>query len=391
MKSQESIFIKYIESCTRPDTVLQNFARIIKNIPFPSLWYREFSDKIFFYSFLKLCEYSQKTIDLFAEEEELREYYISRNIFEKIENNNSDSYTIKKLIFVLSAQFTLGKINSSKFGSILQSNIIKKIKDTARDTVPSGIEYFVCGLGSFGSGEMNFSSDIDLIFIVKEQYVQHELQKTFQNLLLKIKKILQPFETDCRLRPEGKSSQLVWDLNSYEHYLSSRARIWELQSLCKLIFVSGSADLFDKFKKLIIARIAIEKSEDIRKEINKMRRKLVPSGAMNQMKISNLKKSSGGILDIEFSIQYLMLTAPKSFNKLLSASSEKKILHLLHEEKNLKDNYIFLKELILRNQCIFSSSGYLFKEDEKENISYKKDLHSILRANNNLFNKIMGN
>jgi hypothetical protein len=86
-----------------------------------------------------------------------------------------------------------------------------------------------------------------------------------------------------------------------------------------------------------------------------------------------------------------MLTAPKSFNRLLSASTEKKILTLLPEEKNLKDKYIFLKDLTLRNQCIFSSSGYLFKEDEKENISYIKDLHSILRANNNLFNKIMGN
>ena len=386
----EPLLIKYLESSTRPDIILQNFARIMKNITFPSLWYREFIDKKFFYSFLRLCEFSQKTIDLFAEDVELQEYYISRNIFERIDNINSDSYTIKKLLFVLSAQFTLGKINSKKFGSIIQANIIKKINSTSREIVPSDIGYFIAGLGSFGAGEMNFSSDIDLIFIVKEQSAQHEMQKTFQNLLLKIKKILQPFETDCRLRPEGKSSQLVWDLNSYEHYLTSRARVWELQSLCKLKFVSGDKNLFDKFKKLIIARITIEKRETIRKELNSMRRKLIPSGAMNIMKINNLKKSSGGILDIEFSIQYLMLTNPKLFNKLLNSSSEKKIIQLFPEEKHLKENYIFLKNLILHNQCVFNNSGYLFKEDEKENIIYKKELHSILRANNNLFNKIMG-
>jgi len=387
----EPIFIKYIESCTRPDTVLQNFARIIKNIPFPSLWYREFSDKIFFYSFLKLCEYSQKTIDLFAEDEELREYFISRNILERIDIINSVSFPVKKLLFVLSAQFILGKINSIKFGNILQKNIIIKIKDMFVDIIPSGIEYFIAGLGSFGASEMNFSSDIDLIFIVKELKEQSDTQKIFQNLLPKLKKVLQPFETDCRLRPEGKSSQLVWDLISYEHYLTNRARVWELQSLCKIKFVSGDNELFNKFKKLIVQRITIEKKETIGKEINSMRRKLISSGAMNQMKIINLKKVSGGILDVEFLIQYMMLTTPELLPKLINASSEKRISKLFPEEKYLKENYIFLKDIILRNQCIYSSSGYLFKEDEKENIIYKKDLHLILRANNKLFNKIIGN
>ena len=283
----EPLLIKYLESSIRPDVILQNIARIMKNIPFPSLWYREFIDKKFFYSFLKLCEFSQKTIDLFAEDEELREYFISRNIYEKIIITNSDSFTIKKLLFVLSAQFTMGIINSVKFGSILQSNIIKKIKDISMEIVPLDIEYFIAGLGSFGTGEMNFSSDIDLLFVVNGQYAQLELQKTFQNLLLKIKKTLLPFETDCRLRPEGKSSQLVWDLISYEHYITNRARVWELQSLCKLKFVSGNKKLFNKFKNLIIARIVIEKSENIKKEITAMRKKLIPSGAINRMKIIN--------------------------------------------------------------------------------------------------------
>jgi [glutamine synthetase] adenylyltransferase / [glutamine synthetase]-adenylyl-L-tyrosine phosphorylase len=387
----EPLLIKYLEFSARPDNILQNFARIIKNIPFPSLWYREFIDHKFFYSFLRLCEFSQRTIDLFAEDEELREYFISRNIFERVDTINSNSYSIKKLLFILSTQFTLRKINSTKFGNILQANIIKIIEDVSSDIVPSDIEYFIAGLGSFGTGEMNFSSDIDLLFIVKERSEQLEVQKTFQNLLLRIKKILKPFETDCRLRPEGKSSQLVWDLISYEHYLTNRARVWELQSFCKLKFVAGDRNLFNKFKRQIIARMTIEKSETIRKEIKAMKKKLLPSGAMNKMKIINLKRVSGGMMDIEFSIQYLMLSNPRIFNRLLSVSSEKKILKLFTEERYRKENYIFLKDLILRNQCLFSSSGYLFKENEKENIIYKKDLHNTLQANIRLFNKIMGN
>lgn len=386
----EPRLIKYLESSTRPDNILQNFARIMKNIPFPSLWYREFTDKKFFISFLKLCEYSQKTVDLFAEDEELHEYFISRKVFEKISHSTSTSFTIKKLLFTLSAQFMLGRINSKKFGDILQKNIIEKIKVTGEEVIPSGTDYFIAGLGSFGAGEMNFSSDIDLLFIVKDQSIQFELQKSFQKLLLKLKKSLQPFETDCRLRPEGKSGQLVWDLTSYERYLKSRARVWELQSLCKLKFISGDKNLFNKFKRMIIQRISIEDNDNIRKEIKAMRKNLIPSGAMNQMKIINLKRASGGILDIEFSIQYLMLINPGLIDKLLNASHEKRILTLIPGEKDILDNYIFLKDLILRNQCIFSSSGYLFKENEKENIIYIKDLHAALQANSKLFNKIMG-
>ena len=387
----EPSLIKYLESSTRPDNILQNFARIMKNIPFPSLWYREFTDKKFLYSFLELCENSQKTIDLFAEDEELHEYFISRKVFEKIDLTTSASFTIKKLLFTLSAQLMLGRINSYKFGDILQKNIIGKIKDTGAEVIPPGTDYFIAGLGSFGAGEMNFSSDIDLLFIVKDQAEQFELQKSFQKLLLKLKKSLQPFETDCRLRPEGKSGQLVWDLTSYERYLKNRVRVWELQSLCKLKFISGDKNLFNKFKRLIIQRISIEDGDNIRKEIKAMRKNLIPSGAMSQMKIINLKRASGGILDIEFSIQYLMLINPELIDKLLNASHEKRILQLMPSEKGVRENYIFLKDLILRNQCIFSSSGYLFKENEKENIMYKKDLHTILLANNKLFNKIMGN
>jgi glutamate-ammonia-ligase adenylyltransferase len=387
----EPILIKYLESSIRPDYVLQNIVRIIKNLPFPSLWYREFSDRKFFMTFLKICESSKMTIDLFAEDGELREYFISRKIFEKITDISEANFSIKKLLFVLSAQFILGKINSNKFGKVLQASIIRRITNIAKEIITSDTKYFIAGLGRFGTGEMNFSSDIDLIFVVKETAGHPEIQKAFQNILLQAKKILKPFETDCRLRPEGKSSQLVWDLKSYEYYLSERARIWELQSLCKLKFVTGDRNLFNKFTIAIIKRLKIEKSETIQMEIKGMRRKLLPPGSMDRMHIINLKNVSGGLMDIEFIVQYLMLSNPDIFKKVLNSDAETRILKLFPGEYFIQENYVYLQDLILRNQCTFSSSGYLYEEDIKENLKNKEELHRILRANNNLFNKIMGN
>lgn len=110
---------------------------------------------------------------------------------------------------------------------------------------------------------------------------------------------------------------------------------------------------------------------------------------MDKMNIINIKKVKGGLLDIEFSVQYMILSNPDLFKQISRIDAEKRIQQLLPNGNDTKKNYIFLKELVLRNQCIFSRSGYLFNKDEKENTLYKNDLQSILRTNNNLFNKLV--
>ena len=77
------LLIKYLDNCVQPDLVLQNFVRVIRNITFPSIWYNEFLDEKFFTSFLMLCEFSQKSIDLFAEDTDLHEYFLTRRVFKK--------------------------------------------------------------------------------------------------------------------------------------------------------------------------------------------------------------------------------------------------------------------------------------------------------------------
>jgi glutamate-ammonia-ligase adenylyltransferase len=170
----------------------------------------------------------------------------------------------------------------------------------------------------------------------------------------------------------------------------NRARIWELQSLCKLKFISGNNKLFNKFVKAIIIRLEKERPESLKKEIIEMRRKLSPSGTMDQMNIINLKKERGGLLDIEFIVQFLTLSSPELFRKTLNYTTEKKVSLLLPDNPDVLKNYIFMKNLVIRNQCIFNSSGYLFKEDERENLNYKNELHNVMKSNRNLFNKILG-
>jgi glutamate-ammonia-ligase adenylyltransferase len=386
----EPVLLDYLETSLRPDKVLQNFVRVIKNISFPSQWYREFSDIRFFQLFLNLCGMSQKTIDLFAEDAELREHFISKGINEKPLIDSFSFYPMKKVLYILSALFTSEKINSVQTGKLLTESINNKIQELSDKMLPEDAEYIIAGLGSYGTGEMNFSSDADLIFIVNNINESPDSHKKFLTLLTEIKRGVKPMEADCRLRPEGRSSQLVWDFRAYENYIMNRARIWELQSLCKLRFVSGNKKLFNKFVKAIITRLEKENPEQLKKEINEMRRKLTPSGTMEHMNIINLKKDRGGLLDIEFIIQLLIICSPELFRKTLNYATEKKIALLFPDDPDVLKNYIFLKDLVIRNQCIFNSSGYLFKEDEKENLIYRNELRRVMRSNRNLFIKTIG-
>ena len=187
----EPDLLKYLENSISPDLVLRNFVRVIKEAKFPSIWYTAFADKEFFKSFLSLMEYSQKSIDLFAEDKELREDFLSKKVFEKINVNTLKNYSAKRITFFLSVQFALNKITFEKLSSTLSDYFRIKITDAfdkSSNKLLKKSEFFVAGLGSFSSKEMTFASDIDLIFVVEELDKKGMLQREFQNILLELKK-----------------------------------------------------------------------------------------------------------------------------------------------------------------------------------------------------------
>jgi len=372
----------YLIRSADPDRVLQNFSRVIRSSNFPSIWYREFSDEVFFQSFLRLCEFSQKSIDLFAEDSDLGEFLLTRKIFTHISTGDMTGYSVKKVLFILSVQFSLKLIAAEVFSDILSSVILGKIKSMANDFFKKkgkGPEYFIAALGSLGSGEMTSSSDIDLIFVVKDLEKQFSIQEAFQKLLNIIKENLKPFDVDCRLRPEGKNSQLVWDLNGYIKYIRSRARTWEMQSLCKLNFISGDVNSFNEFINAAANRISNEDITAIRNDIHDMRKKLYPKDISTVANIMHIKRSRGGLSDIEFTLQYFLLQSEDLFLKC-AGKNTLQIISILSENilekeeaERIRSNYLFLKKIQLINHAVFNvSTSILSLEKNKLDILCKQ-------------------
>jgi glutamate-ammonia-ligase adenylyltransferase len=407
-KIEENIYTYLLDSYD-PDLCLSNFVRVIKQADFPSIWYNEFTDSNFLKIFLELCERSQLVIDLFAEDKVLRESFLSRDFLNEISTDEIKKIRLKNILFRLAVQLTIKLIEPATASKVLSEAVREKIKwlsEDFRKKKKLKDYYLIIALGSTGTSTMTFASDIDLIFALKNSVKYTKVQNDFQELLAILKKELSPFSVDCRLRPEGASSQLVWDFDKYTEYLNTRARIWELQSFLKASFVSGNDKLFSVLTEAFQKRLSNLSENEIIKGISDIRSKSLFNFPA-EMGLVDLKKNSGGLSDIEYIAHYLILSdsglaasfTGKSISTILDTlsgkSKHKKVLN------ELADNYIFIKNLEIFNQLAFSSSSSKLSTEENKFDKFtrfidfengavlKKKLNSVLQFNRESYSAII--
>ncbi|RKY93941.1 MAG: hypothetical protein DRQ01_03550, partial [Ignavibacteriae bacterium] len=370
-KAIELEIIKYLKTSSFPDKLLDNFVRIIRNAEFPSIWYNEFKENKFLNIFLTNCEYSQRSVDLFAEDKVLRDFFLSRGFLKKINLKYAADYSVKKIFFTLSTQCTLGLISPLKTSELISKLLKEKIKELSGSFAENykwKDNFFIAALGSAGSGEMTFSSDVDLIFVVKDILSYPKIENNFQDLLALLRDELKPIPVDCRLRPEGENSPLVLDVDEYKKYFNARARTWEFQSLIKTNFITGSRKLFSTFNSAIAAAVKKKDCNKIKKEIIEMKKKISPPFP-SHLNIIDIKKNRGGLADIEYALHYYILCNPS----LLSKCRGKSIPSILDNVEDLKlagkikqtikKNFIFLKELEIINQIVFNKNTSKLAKD----------------------------
>ncbi|MDP2035850.1 MAG: hypothetical protein Q8L04_00585, partial [Ignavibacteria bacterium] len=402
--SLEPTLTKYLAISVDPDRVVENFTRVIRNTKFPSIWYGEFVNKKFFGSFLRLCEYSQKTIDALASSNRLEDFFISRRVFTKNLSSDFPSLSAEQIVFMLSAQFTLGLIKQPKVAETLSAYFTFHIAEILHKQ-NLNYNYFIAALGSLGATNMNFSSDIDLIVVVEKIEANEKVQSHFQDFLSLAKDKFKPFDVDFRLRPEGKKSPIVWDIKNYEAYLSNRARVWEFQSLTKLRYIHGSEALFTQFTSAIIKHAQRFTKKEINTEIRKMHASVLQQFANSLSSGINIKKDRGGLLTIDFILQAIIISDKKFLSKLIGSNNKKIFAELKKdypETEKLKNNFEKLKfvELCLQNTFNTTAASVYNTKEKKLLLSrfiknenadaLETGLKQILKLNSHLFEKLLG-
>jgi glutamate-ammonia-ligase adenylyltransferase len=181
-----------------------------------------------------------------------------------------------------------------------------------RHTHREAPRFAVIGYGKLGGKELGYASDLDLVFLhddaapeAAENYAR--FAQRINSWLTSITPAGVLYDTDLRLRPDGAGGLLVSPLASYREYQMDKAWVWEHQALTRARFVAGDRDIGAAFESLRVAVLRKERDLDsLRQAVAEMRRKLHDAHP-NRTQLFDLKHDRGGIVDVEFAVQYLVL------------------------------------------------------------------------------------
>lgn len=183
--------------------------------------------------------------------------------------------------------------------------------------------FAIIAYGKLGGFELGYSSDLDIVFLytgdgtasttgnrpitVAEFFSR--VAKRIIHLLTTNTSAGRLYEIDLRLRPSGNSGLLVSHVDAYETYQIHNAWTWEHQALCKARFIAGDVEVGKRFAAIRIASLRCTRNQEtLRADIYEMREKMRTTLGLHTCESFHLKHDEGGIVDIEFLVQYGLLS-----------------------------------------------------------------------------------
>lgn len=188
----------------------------------------------------------------------------------------------------------------------------------------AGVGLAVIGMGKCGARELNYISDVDVIYVMdagdlddaRASTVGTALATGISRAIFSVAREPGLWEVDANLRPEGKSGPLVRTLASHESYYARWAESWEFQALLKARTIAGDRDLGERYEQAVAPLIWSSAGRDgFVESVQAMRRRVtehIPAAEEQRQ----IKLGRGGLRDVEFTVQLLQLVHGKSDESL---------------------------------------------------------------------------
>ncbi|MFV1921444.1 MAG: bifunctional [glutamate--ammonia ligase]-adenylyl-L-tyrosine phosphorylase/[glutamate--ammonia-ligase] adenylyltransferase [Methylotenera sp.] len=256
--------------------------------------------------------------------------------------------------FRFAAQDIAGKLPLEKLSDQL-SALADLIMDVSIKTIWASFKhkhievpkFAVIGYGKLGGKELGYASDLDIIFLYDDQSddVNHIYARFAQRINGWFNSLTSAgllYEIDLQLRPDGNSGLLVSSTDAFLEYQEKRAWPWEHQAITRARFVAGDANVGKRFEE--IRQNVIKQARDNQKlsaSIIEMREKMRQAQHLNAA-LFDLKHSPGGIIDVEFIVQYLVLANAAQHIQLTENIGNIALLSLLGD-KNIIDQKLALQ------------------------------------------------
>ncbi len=241
----------------------------------------------------------------------------------------------------------------------------------------------VIAMGKCGGHELNYVSDVDVIFVAEAADGSGDEQKALQaatRLASHLMRICSDttvegtiWPVDANLRPEGRNGPLVRTLSSHLAYYQRWAKTWEFQALLKARPVAGDLELGEEYVEAVSPMVwQVSERENFVPDVQKMRKRVVaniPAGEKDR----ELKLGPGGLRDVEFAVQLLQLVHGRSDAALRSGTTLDALAALADggyvgrvDAVQLDDAYRFLRTLEHRIQLYKLRRTHLVPEDDAD-------------------------
>jgi glutamate-ammonia-ligase adenylyltransferase len=211
----------------------------------------------------------------------------------------------------------------SELADGLLAETLKRVWASFKQRHRAHPQFAIIGYGKLGGKELGYASDLDLVFLYDDEVPEAGVlyARFAQRIIAWLSTATAAgvlFDTDLRLRPSGSSGLLVASLASFEDYQQHHAWVWEHQALTRARYVAGDTKIGQTFEALRTAILTLPREDaKLSEQVISMRQKM-HDGHPNTSGLFDLKHDPGGIVDVEFSVQYLVLAHARTYPQLLA-------------------------------------------------------------------------
>jgi glutamate-ammonia-ligase adenylyltransferase len=249
-----------------------------------------------------------------------------------------------------------------------------------RGISPTALTGFtIIAMGKLGGGELNFSSDVDLLYVYDSD--EQNAGDYYRRLAQKVTTGLNDFtgegyvyRVDLRLRPEGQAGEIVCSLDSYRRYYETRLGAWERLSLLKAWPVAGNRALGAAFLRMAENYIYDAPLDtEAMADILQMKRKSDDRMALRDQRSRNVKLGTGGIREVELIAQSLQVRHGCTIPQVRGRGTLQALATLCEhgvisseERTTLTDAYIFLRDVENKLQMVNDAQTHSIPRDHEE-------------------------
>lgn len=222
--------------------------------------------------------------------------------------------TFQLLAMDLQGLLPLEKLSDhlSDLADLILRHVLRLCWRDARKRHRDDARFAVVAYGKLGGRELGYASDLDLVFLYDDEHpdageIYARLAQRINTMLSSYTSSGRLYEVDLRLRPNGESGLLVSSIAAFDEYQRRHAWAWEHQALTRARFCAGDGSVGAQFERIRIDVLCLPRDiARLRLEVAAMRQKM-HDGHPNTSGLFDIKQDSGGMVDIEFIVQYLVL------------------------------------------------------------------------------------